>query len=365
MRLSSALALLTSVVSASAQETCSGGQCAAGEVPDQTSLLQVKPTIVAIEGPDVEEGGNTYGPYSVEGHVLDYFRHWSSASVEKALTTSSPLSASNPMIGLLEADTDAPGPGWALSCQDNSPPVDAWELLEEDTAEDVQHTLFRTGDGKLQYVATEKSDGLQSQVLAADPPVCRPPALLDEGTGPHPTEGGEPEQLATSDPVVADCVALLARTTKQNCGKSYEFKVLAARVKVVDGLKVTLSGMVIGGPKPTHHSPACLFEQGKSKHSADDELGQRLPEERDGQRATLSLQTPLCHMEEVDGVDDTEVEANLFQEQYKATSSWGSSGCTCPGSYPYCYSKNKWCYKSSTSNSYSRTCGGKCTASGR
>merc|ERR1719183_704911 len=39
-----------------------------------------------------------------------------------------------------------------------------------------------------------------------------------------------------------------------------------------------------------------------------------------------------------------------------------AKGCVCPASYPSCYKPYKWCYKSPTSNSYTSTCGGKCTA---
>merc|ERR1719174_2656442 len=37
--------------------------------------------------------------------------------------------------------------------------------------------------------------------------------------------------------------------------------------------------------------------------------------------------------------------------------------CVCPSDYPFCYEENSWCYKSATSNEYTKKCGGTCAAS--
>jgi len=37
--------------------------------------------------------------------------------------------------------------------------------------------------------------------------------------------------------------------------------------------------------------------------------------------------------------------------------------CVCPSDYPFCYDENSWCYKSATSNEYTKKCGGTCAAS--
>jgi uncharacterized protein YkwD len=51
------------------------------------------------------------------------------------------------------------------------------------------------------------------------------------------------------------------------------------------------------------------------------------------------------------------------EEEEKEEEEEEEEGCTCPSAYPYCWEQQQWCYKSASSDSYTEKCAGKCTAS--
>jgi len=293
-------------------------------------------------------GAYRHGPVPSKRRALDYLKHWSKGALAAAMRqndTEAEGGAGSKMLAEWLGATS-----WAAHCVETpESPGQVWNFLSMAQDEDgLKHYLFRTESGRLQY-AVMHDQYLHPQentfkVLVADPPLC-PSTVADtmiltdlghssdsggETSRDHPEkpEAGEPEMLNPgADPMVDDCVALFHRTSKELCGRDFDITVSRATVRIIDGMAVELDVTVKGNGLATRgeaqdyyfHKPECAFEEPAENGTDSQETfsaDKQLPEEQEGMRTTLILQTNLCKVDQENGVEKKEAEDNLLQTQY-------------------------------------------------